>query len=378
MTRIRRCSGLSTNISPPSDQNAWPPKLASGSWSSRITRRPASASSAAATRPASPAPTTMTSPSILSRGPRTPAVPREAALLLHAEDLRERGAADLELALVGLARADHALDLEARAADRPRRARLGVALAPGEDLDGRGGRGERDGAAGQRPRPLDRAPQQQRPGHVGGEHRRDEVGAAAVVLLVGVGGVRGVVGRLVGGDRLVLDAVVLGQLAPAQGEHRGRERDQRGRALPADPAQAPAQLGAAERRRGGHADHGRALERQLRGGQRALDQRDDRERLAEAHDAAHARHAVDAAHARLAAGGDLDLALLVAHGGRPVGRAVHEQAVAQGHPAQAELAFGDRTQERSLLGSSWKKDAATPRSRTSMRSSSEWISGQVS
>ena len=35
--RMRRCSGLSTNISPPSDQNAWPPKSASGSWSSRIT-----------------------------------------------------------------------------------------------------------------------------------------------------------------------------------------------------------------------------------------------------------------------------------------------------------------------------------------------------
>ena len=62
----------------------------------------------------------------------------------------------------------------------------------------------------------------------------------------------------------------------------------------------------------------------------------------------------------------------------PMGRAVHEQAVAQRHPAEAELAFGDRTQGRSLLGSSWKKLAATPRSRTSMRSSSEWISGQVS
>src|SRR5215216_8032219 len=149
---MRRCSGLSTNINPPSDHHAWPPKLASGSWSSRITRRPASASSAAATRPESPAPATMTSASI--RGGR----------LLHAQDLRERGAADLELALVGLARADHALDLEAWAADRARRARVGVTLAPCEDLDGRGGRGERDGAAGQRARTLDSAAQQQRPG----------------------------------------------------------------------------------------------------------------------------------------------------------------------------------------------------------------------
>src|SRR5215210_2948972 len=363
---MRRCSGLSTSISPPSDQNAWPPRFVSGSWSSRITRRPASASSAIATRPASPAPTTMTSVSI------------SGGSVLHAQDLRERGAPDLELALVRLARADHALDLEAGAADRPRGARLAVALAPGEDLDGRGGRRERDGAARQRPRALDDLAQQQRAGDVGGQHRRDQVRAAAVVLLVGVGRVGGVVGRLVGGDRLVLDAVVLGQLAAAQREHGGRERDQRGGGLAARAAHAPAQLGAAEGRGGRDADHGRALERELGGGHRALDERDDRERLAEAHDAAHARDAVDALHARLAAGGDLYLALLVAHGGRPVRRAVDEQAVAQRHPAQAELAFGDRTHWRSLLGSSWKNPAATPRSRTSMRSSSEWISGQVS
>ena len=56
---------------------------------------------------------------------------------LDAQDLGERGAADLELALVRLARADSALELEARAAQRARRARPGVALAPREDLDGR-------------------------------------------------------------------------------------------------------------------------------------------------------------------------------------------------------------------------------------------------
>jgi hypothetical protein len=49
---------------PPSDQNACPPKDTSGSWSSSITRFPASASSAHATSPASPAPTTMTSVSM--------------------------------------------------------------------------------------------------------------------------------------------------------------------------------------------------------------------------------------------------------------------------------------------------------------------------
>src|SRR4051794_22019113 len=64
--RTRRCSGESTRNRPPNDQYAWPPSDASGSWSTRITRRPASASSAVATRPARPAPTTMTSASMFT------------------------------------------------------------------------------------------------------------------------------------------------------------------------------------------------------------------------------------------------------------------------------------------------------------------------
>src|SRR4051794_28590928 len=68
LTRLSRCSGESTRNSPPKDQKAWPPREASGSWSTRITRRPASASSAVATSPASPPPTTMTSVSLTKRG----------------------------------------------------------------------------------------------------------------------------------------------------------------------------------------------------------------------------------------------------------------------------------------------------------------------
>src|SRR5829696_1059227 len=142
---MRRCSGLSTSISPPSDQNAWPPRLPSGSWSSRITRRPASASSAVATRPASPAPTTMTS-ACIHRG---------RLLAFHAQDLGERRPAHLELALVGLAGADDPLDLEAGAADGAGGARLAVALAPCEHLHRSGGRGDGDRSAGQRARTLD-------------------------------------------------------------------------------------------------------------------------------------------------------------------------------------------------------------------------------
>src|SRR5205823_10171232 len=44
----------------------WPPSHGSGSWSSRITRRPASASSAVATSPARPPPTTITAASSLT------------------------------------------------------------------------------------------------------------------------------------------------------------------------------------------------------------------------------------------------------------------------------------------------------------------------
>src|SRR4051794_40753013 len=69
---------------------------------------------------------------------------------LHPQDLFQRGAADLELALVRLARAERPLELVARPLERARDRRLRVALRPREDLDrGRRG-GERDRAAGQR------------------------------------------------------------------------------------------------------------------------------------------------------------------------------------------------------------------------------------
>src|SRR3954451_4457552 len=83
------------------------------------------------------------------------------------QDLRERRAADLELALVRLARPDDALDLEARAAQRAGQARLRVALAPREHLDRHRGGGERDGATRDRAGPLEDPAEQQRAGDVG-------------------------------------------------------------------------------------------------------------------------------------------------------------------------------------------------------------------
>src|SRR5205807_871981 len=60
-TPRRRCSGEFTRNRPPKDQKAWPPSQGPGSCSRSATWRPALASSAVATRPARPAPTTMTS-----------------------------------------------------------------------------------------------------------------------------------------------------------------------------------------------------------------------------------------------------------------------------------------------------------------------------
>src|SRR5688572_26282801 len=100
-----------------------------------------------------------------------------------------------------------------------------MALGPREDLDRRRRGGQRDRAAGDRARLVDRALEQQRSRQVGGQHRRHQVRAAAVVLLERVARVLAVL--LVGGDRLVLDAVVGRELTAAQREQRRRERDQR-------------------------------------------------------------------------------------------------------------------------------------------------------
>ena len=218
--------------------------------------------------------------------------------------------------------------------------------------------------------PLEDAAQQRDAREVGGQQRRHEVRAAAVVLLGGVA--RVVVAGLVGGDRLVLDAVVGGDVAAAQRDERGHERERGHAASPPTPPRARLRRAAPPTEahgRGGQ--HPALLEGQPRLGQRALDERDDDHRLAEAHDAARARHALDAPlQARLAAGGDADRAVAAPHGGGPVRRAVHEQAVAQRHAAEAQLVLRERRQAPSR---SWRcrgrSACAKPRSRTSMRSS---------
>ena len=87
---------------------------------------------------------------------------RQSARRFDAQDLGQRRAADLELLLGRLARAQDALELVPGPAQRARQGGLLVALGPREDLDRGAERGELDRGAGQRRRTLDGAAQQQR------------------------------------------------------------------------------------------------------------------------------------------------------------------------------------------------------------------------
>ena len=84
------------------------------------------------------------------------------------------------------------------------------------------------------------------------------------------------------------------------------------------------------------------LEREARLRQAAPHGGQHGERLAQPHQAARQRHLGERAGAEqvLAAGGDHQLPVVVAHRRRPVARTVHEQAVGEGHAAEAVAARG--------------------------------------
>src|SRR5450631_2177927 len=103
---------------PPSDQNACPPKDTSGSWSSSITRFPASASSALATSPASPAPTTMTSVSMaLPASWLTPAPHAPGSCMVYEGDKMVKGSDSFRVSKtqLKLAEVGHACEQSATA-----------------------------------------------------------------------------------------------------------------------------------------------------------------------------------------------------------------------------------------------------------------------
>ena len=224
---------------------------------------------------------------------------------------------------------------------------------------------------------LHRPLEQQRARQVGGEHRRHQVRAAALVLLLRVA--RVVVVGLVGGDRLVLDAVVGGQLAAAQREQRrARARSARTPARRRRPARGGLQQRARERRAGGDADHARVLEGQLGLRQPPLDQRDAPRTPRRAARARAGRGRRRAAVTRgLGPERDLDEPSLARTAAAQCVGPWTSSPLRRAIPPRRSLSSGTGI-SRSLPGRSWKKAAAKPRSRTSMRSSLACISGQVS
>ncbi len=235
--------------------------------------------------------------------------------------------AHLELLAARLARSHHALDLVARLAQQAREPRAVVSLRPREHLDGHGGAAHRH--AGLRQRSAQAGAAGGHVAHGGGpEHRRHEVGSAAVVLLVRC---LSVTAGLVGRDRLVLDAVVGGEVAAAQGQQGGGQADQPDRGLAAHRSRAGGTDRLAKQGGAGHRTEGaHVLHRQLRGRHRALHERDHRHRLRELGHAAHTGDSLGgpAAEVGLAPAGHLDLSGPGANGCRPVGGPVNEQPVA--------------------------------------------------
>src|SRR4029077_20839446 len=139
-----------------------------------------------------------------------------------------------------------------------------VAVRPGEGLDRGGGAGQADEGAGGAARLVGEALERDRPGGRHHHHRHDQVGAAAVVLFGNRGDV--VDPLLIGGDRLVLGAVIGGQVTVGEGDQGGDDTDrlQHGLAAGGGGAAAAQQAGEGERG-GGGADHAAVLEGQAGG-----------------------------------------------------------------------------------------------------------------
>ena len=184
-------------------------------------------------------------------------------------------------------------------------------------------------------------PQHQVAGDRGDDQRRDEVGAAARVLLVGH---RRVEAALVGRHALVLGAVITRQARVAQQQEDGGQRDAgRGQLLEerrAAPRAAQGERRDGARRRGREQprvflrEHG-AAGGAAHGGQHG-------EGLAEPQQTPQQRDALQAfasREARLLAGRHLDAAAGTAHGGSPESLALQQDAVPQSHAAELHCAY---------------------------------------
>ena len=264
---------------------------------------------------------------------------RSSAGLLDAEDLGQRRDADLELLGRRLLGRQVALDLaagvwKASARGSPWWRSLQANISTAIEAPPRPTPARASGA-----RLLDQPLQQHRAAGREQHHRGDQVGAAAVVLLGHRGGV--VDPLLVGGDRLVLDPVVGGEVAVHQRHHRRHRAERLDQALAQRPR--PERGGAAPRS-ATRVVPTAATTRQSSKGSRAAGRRRRTSgstaiasaSLSGPRRPGHPRHQLRR-QLRLALGGDLDRAVAVAHRGGPVRRPVDQQAVAQRHPTQPQL-----------------------------------------
>ena len=186
--------------------------------------------------------------------------------------------------------------------------------------------------------PLDQPLQQDRAAGREQHHRHDQVGAAAVVLLGHAGDV--VDPLLIGGDRLVLDPVVGGEVAVDQRDHGGHRADrlhQRPRAGPScrSACAAPRSRPASPRSRRGRAGPRRAAAPPAAAAGPAAAPPSPRPVSAAR---AGRETAVDQPGRQLGLGlrGNLRTPDRAYRRG-PVGRPMDQQAVAQSHPAESQL-----------------------------------------
>ena len=261
-----------------------------------------------------------------------------AAPWLELEARGERRLGDLELRRRRLGGREAVLELVAGLRERLRDGIARVARHPAEDLGRGGDRADLRGGARVVAHALRREPCEHVADRRGGDERADQMSAAALVLL------RRALAVLVASDRDVLGTVIRGELRPAQRERRRRERHEPGEQLLRDGAQ-PRRLADTANGYGGGDHRGRdapALHRQPGRRQRALHLRQQRERLGETGRAAQERLDTFAAWKRFCADATSMRRPRVDRA-RPRRRPVHEHAVRQRHPAEADLLVAHRS-----------------------------------
>ncbi len=286
---------------------------------------------------------------------------------LRREQRGQRALRHLELRLARLGRRERALERGARAGERARAERVGVPLAPGEQLEREADRRQRaeraDRAAPACAARARRCPAAPAAPSSSGATRCEPQRSCSF------GRRRGLDAALVAGHRLVLGAVVAHEVAAAQRHERRDDADHASRrarrgSRRGGARRRPARCTRPRRPRRCRA-RTRAAPRAGCGGSRAA-RRTSRTCARRRARAARRRPTRMRGRAPLAT---RMLAVGGAHGRRPRGRAEQRQAVAQGDSAEAELLVAHAVTDPIRSMQCTNARTASSRSRTSMRSS---------